>query len=145
MPQDQFYIKRLVAMGGEKVQIGDDRHLLINGKRLDASTPHFEKVYGFDPKAPPRDSHYSGHVNEKVVRKYFPNFMGELARCFPDSSATYDSRPGALHGDGRQHHEQLRFAVLGRFPGQERHRQVFLRLLANHRPFRNWISSLNAS
>jgi signal peptidase I len=93
LPQDQFYIKRMVAMGGEKVQIGDDRHLRIDGKRLDASTPHFERVYGFDPKTPPRDSHYSGHVNEKVVRQYFPNFMGELARWFPDSSATYDLRP----------------------------------------------------
>ena len=27
LPQDQFYIKRMVAMGGERVQIGDDRHL----------------------------------------------------------------------------------------------------------------------
>ncbi len=62
LPQDQFYIKRLVALGGERVQIGDDRHLIINGERLDASTPHFENVYSFDPREPPRDSHYSGHV-----------------------------------------------------------------------------------
>jgi hypothetical protein len=27
MPQDQFYIKRLVVLPGEQVQIGDDRHL----------------------------------------------------------------------------------------------------------------------
>src|SRR5579864_4893921 len=52
LPQDQFYIKRMVAMGNERVQIGDDRHLIINGKRLDASTPHFEKVYSFDPRQP---------------------------------------------------------------------------------------------
>jgi len=38
------------------------RHLVVNGKRLDSSTPHFEKVYSFDPKEPPRESHYSGHV-----------------------------------------------------------------------------------
>ena len=62
LPQDQFYIKRLVALGGERVQIGDDRHLVINGERLDASTPHFEGVYSFDPRKPPRDSEYSGHV-----------------------------------------------------------------------------------
>ena len=49
MKQDQFYIKRLVALPGEKVQIGDDRHLIIDGKRLDAATPHFANVYGFDP------------------------------------------------------------------------------------------------
>ena len=59
----QFYIKRLVALGGEKVQIGDDRHLVINGKRLDASAPHFGGVYSFDPGTPPQDSQYSGHVN----------------------------------------------------------------------------------
>jgi signal peptidase I len=60
--QDQFYIKRLVALGDEKVQIGADRHLIIDGVRLDKNTPHFENVYGFDPSQPPRESHYSGHV-----------------------------------------------------------------------------------
>ena len=62
VPADQFYIKRLVGLGGERIEIGDDRHLRINGKRLDSSTPHFEKVYGFDPNEPPRESRYSGHV-----------------------------------------------------------------------------------
>jgi signal peptidase I len=71
LPQDQFYIKRLVALGGERVQLGDDRHLLINGRRLDASTPHFENVYSFNPKEPPRDSHYSGHVNLPYLIPYF--------------------------------------------------------------------------
>jgi len=69
--QGQFYIKRLVALGGEKVSIGDDRHLRINGQRLDASTPHFEKVYSFDPATPPADSQYSGHVNG--MGPLFPN------------------------------------------------------------------------
>ena len=63
LPPDQFYIKRLVALPGERVQIGEDRHLVIDGKRLDKNTPHFEKVYSFDPNAPPRESHYSGHVD----------------------------------------------------------------------------------
>lgn len=92
LPQDQFYIKRMVAMGKEKVQIGDDRHLIINGKRLDASTPHFEKVYGFDPKQRPLESHYSGHVNDKVVHQFYPNF-GDLARYFPDQSASFEVQP----------------------------------------------------
>lgn len=80
--QDQFYIKRLVAMGGERVQIGDDRHLIINGHRLDASTPHFEKVYSFDPNKPPHESEFSGHVNETVATR-----MGRphgLAPLFPN-------------------------------------------------------------
>jgi signal peptidase I len=71
LPQDQFYIKRMVAMGGERVQLGDDRHLIINGKRLDASTPHFENVYSFNPKEPPRDTHYSGHVNFPYLAPIF--------------------------------------------------------------------------
>jgi signal peptidase I len=77
LPQDQFYIKRLVALGGERVQLGDDRHLIINGQRMDASTPHFEYVYSFqqdskgNPKEPARESHYSGHVNDPRLAPYF--------------------------------------------------------------------------
>jgi signal peptidase I len=59
---DQFYIKRLLGLPGDTISIGDDRHVRINGIRLDASTPHFAKVYGFDTNAAPRESHYSGHV-----------------------------------------------------------------------------------
>jgi signal peptidase I len=63
--QDQFYIKRLVGLPGESVSIGDDQHARINGQRLDASTPHFENVYGFDPNAPPHEGkfgQYNGHI-----------------------------------------------------------------------------------
>jgi signal peptidase I len=63
--QDQFYIKRLVGLSGETVSIGDDQHARINGKRLDTATPHFENVYGFDPKAPQREGktgQYNGHI-----------------------------------------------------------------------------------
>ena len=71
LPQDQFYIKRMVAMGRDRVQLGEDRHLIIDGKRLDASTPHFENVYSFKPKDPPQESHYSGHVNFPYLAPYF--------------------------------------------------------------------------
>jgi signal peptidase I len=71
IPADQFYIKRLVALGGERVQLNEDRHLRIDGKRLDTSTPHFENVYSFDPKEPPRDSHYCGHVNFQYLTPFF--------------------------------------------------------------------------
>jgi signal peptidase I len=63
--QDQFYIKRLIGLPGDSVSIGEDQHVRINGQRLDASTPHFENVYGFDPKAPRREGstgQYNGHV-----------------------------------------------------------------------------------
>jgi signal peptidase I len=60
--KDQFYIKRLIGLPGDSVSIGDDRHARINGLRLDAGTPHFANVYGFDPKKEPGESQYSGHV-----------------------------------------------------------------------------------
>jgi signal peptidase I len=60
VPKDQFYIKRLVALGGEHVQIGADQHLIINGQRLDSSTPHFANVYHFRLDAP--DNEYFGHT-----------------------------------------------------------------------------------
>ena len=88
--QDTFYIKRLVGLGGERVQIGNDRHLIINGQRLSASTPHFENVYTFDPKLPPEDSHYSGHLNQFIANLYR---KGNLAPKFPDESTTYRISP----------------------------------------------------
>jgi signal peptidase I len=60
IPPDQFYIKRLVALGGEAVKIGADHHLVINGRRLDASTVGFENVYAWHKLDP--DLPYIGHV-----------------------------------------------------------------------------------
>lgn len=98
MPQDQFYIKRLVALGGEKVQIGDDRHLIIDGKRLDASSdmPHFTGVYSFDPKQPPQETKdqehrfFAGHVNETVAHQ-----IGKygLAPLFPNQETVHTVEP----------------------------------------------------
>jgi len=94
IPSDEFYIKRLVGLPGEKVQIGDDRHLIINGQRIDASTSHFENVYGFDPKQPPRDSQWSGHVNGTVAQEY--DITGLLNEppggvfLFPDEQTVVD-------------------------------------------------------
>ena len=64
LPGDQFYIKRLVGLPSERLQIGKDRHLIIDGVRLDKNTPHFDKVYSFDPSALPMESHYSGHTSD---------------------------------------------------------------------------------
>jgi signal peptidase I len=71
IPADQFYIKRLVGLGGETLKLGRDRHLIVNGKRLDSSTPHFEKVYSFNPGDPSRESHYSGHVDTPMLAPFF--------------------------------------------------------------------------
>jgi signal peptidase I len=59
IPGDQFYIKRLVALENERVSIGPDSHLIIDGKRLDASAPRFENVYrGSDAGS----EYYVGHI-----------------------------------------------------------------------------------
>ena len=79
LDQTQFYIKRLVGLPNERVSIGEDRHIRINGTRLDASTPHFENVYGFDPSVDPQPDHYSGHVFAS------PNF----AALSPDGHSYY--------------------------------------------------------
>jgi len=94
MSQDQhgqFYIKRLVALGDEQVRIGDDRHLVINGKRLDSNTPHFENVYSFDPAKPPVENEYSGHVNETVAST-LPG-KSNLAPLFPTETSTFTVPP----------------------------------------------------
>jgi signal peptidase I len=93
LPQDQFYIKRLTVLPGDHVQIGNDRHLVINGQRLDASTPHFENVYGFDPQKPPRESEYSGHVNGTVAREY--NLYPNLAPLFPNAETIFTNAADA--------------------------------------------------
>jgi signal peptidase I len=93
IPDDEFYIKRLVGLPGEHVQIGDDRHLRINGQRLDAATPHFENLYGFDPKLPPRDSQWSGHINGATADKYHINSPDGMP-FFPDQDAFVDVPAG---------------------------------------------------
>ena len=62
MPGDQFYIKRMVAMRNERVQIGADHHLIINGTRLDSSAPHFGNVYAVTQASTDPDTLYQGHL-----------------------------------------------------------------------------------
>ncbi len=82
------YIKRLIGLGGERVRIGDDRHVVINDVRLDNHSPGFEKVYSFE--GPPRDSVYSGHVNNKLAIQYAGRGFADL---FPDGNHEFVIRP----------------------------------------------------
>jgi len=92
IPPDEFYIKRLVGLPGERVQIGNDRHLVINGERLDAATLHFARVYGFDPSLPPGLQPYLGHLNGTVARRYHLN--PGFSPLFPDPDTVYNIPPG---------------------------------------------------
>ncbi len=89
LQQDQFYIKRLVGLGGETLKLGDDRHLVVDGQRLDAGTRHFERVYGSTNG--PAESQYSGHVNGTVARQL--NKYAGLAPNFPDGRTEYSIPP----------------------------------------------------
>lgn len=82
IPGDQFYIKRLVGLGGENISLKEDHvvanvpnggqvpvgHLVANGKELSASTPHFENLYSFEGVSPRvkvipyRENRYYGHA-----------------------------------------------------------------------------------
>ncbi|MGA2544083.1 MAG: signal peptidase I [Verrucomicrobiota bacterium] len=112
MDQSQFYIKRLVGLPGDAVGIGKDRHAIINGRRLDSTTPHFANVYSFDPNIPARDSHllkdqfYNGHIllaPDRRLPEGFPGYLHTEAEkmvvpdkrylVFGDNTATsFDSR-----------------------------------------------------
>lgn len=114
--QDEFYIKRLTVLPGERVQIMDDRHLLLNGQRLDASTPHFENVLGFNPDTPPHESQFSGYVNGTVARQFdlYPN----LAPLFPDQNTVYTNGPDSymVFGDNTCNSSDSR--TWGTFPAE---------------------------
>lgn len=86
------YIKRLVGLGGERVRIGDDRHLVINGCRLDGQTPGFEGIYSFTGR--PAHGGYSGHLNDATAVRFLGLRPGSLAPRFPDGRAEFRVRPG---------------------------------------------------
>lgn len=122
--QGTHYIKRLIAFGGEKVRIGDDRHVYIDGRRLGTNDPGFERVYAFDPSKPPADSVYSGHVNGTVYQRALADSlvaaapggmdperrsrwatdvaasMAHVTRYFRDGQAEYTVRPNCMLGFG---------------------------------------------
>ncbi len=106
-----FYIKRLIATGGERVNIGNDRRIRINGERLDAATPRFENVYHFNQ--PPRDSHYSGHVNQLIASQHD---RGNLAYYFRDESASFTVRPEHCMAFGDNTMNSLDSRSWGDFP-----------------------------
>ena len=101
---DQFYIKRLVALGGDNVSIGNDRHIRIGDNRIDSTHSGFSHVYSFPTKPvikdgkigyeaieKPTDSQYSGHLNDFVAAL---NGKPNLAPLFPTEDSVHTVKPG---------------------------------------------------
>ncbi|HOW64882.1 MAG TPA: signal peptidase I [Candidatus Paceibacterota bacterium] len=114
LQQDTFYIKRLIAIGGDQVQIGNDQHLVLNGNRLDASTPHFEMVYAFEPT--PKEYSYFGHVNETVGEKFQ---RPGIAPLFHSETNVFSVRPNhyLVMGDNTMNSYDSRY--WGDFPREK--------------------------
>jgi signal peptidase I len=111
IPQDQLYIKRLVGLPNEKIQVGNDQHLIADGRRITAADRHFESVYSFNNVTDPLSAAktedqvsqaydatrnhppYRGHVNYKVAREVF-HLPQMIVPLFPDESAVFQVRPG---------------------------------------------------
>lgn len=116
IPGDQFYIKRLVGLSGEKLalipdytvvgtpQFGSEGipvgHLLVNGQPLSASTSHFENVYSF-PNVPTRtktlpyqENQYYGHalINELGPGREFQVATNHLFVMGDNTMNSLDSR-----------------------------------------------------
>jgi signal peptidase I len=100
--QDEFYIKRLIGLGGETVSIGEDRHARINGQPLNAlsSWPHFANVYSFDPKGEAEESHYSGHTLIRAPGWLLPT---------PEDSLVVPPRSYVAFGDNTRNSQDSRF------------------------------------
>lgn len=94
IPKDEYFIKRLVGLPGDRVQIGNDRHLVINGQRLDAATPHFNRIYGFDPDHTPVGQAYWGHLNGDVAHGF--HLPRSVAPLFPNAATVYTNGPQSL-------------------------------------------------
>lgn len=90
---DEFYIKRLVGLPGERVQIGNDHHLIIDGRRLEASAPHFGKLYSFSLDRSPRSQPYFGHLNGFTAAQYL--LRQPFAPLFPEQDTVFTNDPGS--------------------------------------------------
>ena len=116
VPGDQFYIKRLVGLGGETLSLALDYevvgasqfggggmpvgHLLVNGQPLSASTPHFENLYSFSgvppgtKTLPYQENQYYGHalINELGPGREFQVAPNHLFVMGDNTMNSLDSR-----------------------------------------------------
>lgn len=93
LDSDTYYLKRLMGLPGERIRIADDRRVWIDGEPITKEQIGFRRLYDFD--GPPEEDRYSGHLNERIARRYrrgarglspvFPR--GEVERVVPQGRA----------------------------------------------------------
>ena len=118
LPQDEFYIKRLVGLGGETLSIKQDYdvdkvprlgsvpvgHLVVDGQPLSASTTHFENLYGFAGVRPGekqleyQENHYFGHAMLEAFARG-NSFLVGTNHCFAMGDNTFNSSDSRYWGD----------------------------------------------
>jgi signal peptidase I len=118
IPGDEFYIKRLVGLGGETLSIKQDYdvdkvprlgsvpvgHLVVDGQPLSASTTHFENLYGFAGVRPGekqleyRENHYFGHAMLEAFAQG-NSFLVGTNHCFAMGDNTFNSSDSRYWGD----------------------------------------------
>lgn len=85
-----LYLKRLVGIGGEKLRIGNDQHLVVNGHRLNESTPGFRNVY--EKNLELRPPGVKGHLNREMLQAF--RFAGSTAKLSPVEHTEFEVPPG---------------------------------------------------
>lgn len=97
IPDDEFYIKRLVGLGGETITLNQDYevthvpefgggtvpvgNLVVDGKDITAETPHFEDLYSFDNPPPGAKSipyHGDGYYGHAMLQKLAPGQVFQI-------------------------------------------------------------------